>query len=178
MTPKGKFRAVATDYTFAESKQKGTPFVRVPFRVKDGPHEGEYVPWDGFFTEGTAERTIESLRHCGCTFPGDDLSNMEGLGSKDVEIVVEHEEWTNPETNETKTRARVAWVNSLGGGISEEQKMTGSKLTGFAAKMKGALIAQRKKAGVAASSPNAANGRRPAQSGGEEPYDDRPDWAR
>ena len=84
--------------------------------------------------------------------PGGDITNLTGIDANEVEIVVEHEDYENAQ-GEPRTRARVAWVNNPGAfGISEEQKLTGAKLSSFAAKMKGQLLAAAKKT----SSPNGA----------------------
>ncbi len=165
MVPSGRFTARATDGVWGESKNKGTPFVRVSFKIVGGPADGQFVTWDGYFTEATQERTLESLRHCGCAFPGDDVTNLEGIDNQDVSITVEHEKYT-PESGDKagieQTRARVAWVNSLGGGIPTEQQMTDAKKKAFAARLKGAVVMAKK--GTAVSSPNRNGAAKPAAS--------------
>jgi hypothetical protein len=149
MIPSGNHRAKAVKGTYYKSGKKGTPGVRVAFKVIGGEADGQHVNWDGWYTEGTTARTIESLRHCGCTFPGDDITNLAGLDTNEVELVVEHEDFTYEEgerAGETVTRAKVAWVNGAGG-IAEEQKMDDKERTIFAAKMKGALVAARARNG-------------------------------
>lgn len=156
MIPEGKYRARATSGEFGKSKQKGTRYVRVDFEVVDGEEAGQHVRWDGWFTDNTAERTTDSLIYCGCTFPGNDMLNLEGLGSQEVQIVVEHETWTPTEgdkAGQEQTRAKVAWVNQLGfGGVPEDQKLDDSEARAFAQKMKGLLM--QKKRPTAAASPN------------------------
>lgn len=152
MTPIGTYRARAMRGEFGESKKKGTAYVRVPFQIVDGEHKGEVVQWGGYFTDKTTERTIESLRSCGCTFPGDDVTNLEGLGTQDVEVVVEHETYTRDD-GEERMVAKVQWVNGLGG-IPEEQKMSDTRKRSFASQMKGA---------IKATSKPRANGAPPAQ---------------
>lgn len=153
MIANGTYRARATGGEYGESKNKGTTFVKVGFVItKGGEEEGSQISWDGYFTERTQERTIQALKYCGCTFPGGDITNLTGIDANEVEIVVEHEDYENAQ-GEPRTRARVAWVNNPGAfGISEEQKLTGAKLSSFAAKMKGQLLAAAKKT----SSPNGA----------------------
>lgn len=172
MIPVGSYKARAQTGTFAESKAKGTAYVRVPFRIDDGEHKGTTVTWDGYFTENTTERTVEALRNCGCTFPGDNITDLTGLGSAEVEIVVEHEGWEDRDGN-PRTRARVQWVNAPGGGIPEEQLMDERKRASFAAKMKGTVIVAKKKGEPVATAPVSGpkNGpaKKPAQ---REPGDD------
>jgi hypothetical protein len=161
MIADGNYRAKALDGEFANSKNKGTPFVRVRFQFQT-PEGTEVLGYDGYFTEATTERTIESLRHCGCTFPGDDLTNLEGLGSKDVEIVVGHEE-----ANDGSGRMfpRIKWVNALGQGgkVRDEDKMDQGARTAFAKSMKGHLVAARMGSKKAGPAPKAApkNGAKP-----------------
>lgn len=79
----------------------------VQFELLEGPDEGRTITAFLYFTqESNTERSIESLQHCGCTFPENDIYSEEGFGSQDVRLVIEHEEW------EGKTRAKVKWINS------------------------------------------------------------------
>ncbi len=166
----GKHRARGSDGGFGESSQAKTKFVRVPFVITQGEFTGQSVSWDGYFTDGARDRTIQSLRYCGCTFPGDDITNLEGIDKNEVEIVVEHEPYTFPvghaRAGESITRVRVAWVNGGTGGIREEEQMDPAKKAAFAASMKGALVAARMKSGGSASSPNGGK-RAPAPKAGQ-----------
>lgn len=82
------------------------------------PAEGgstRLVYWQGFFTEATVNRTIESLRYLG--FEGDDVySLVGGAGAlpNEVEIVTEMEEY------EGKQRERVQWINRAGRLVAEQ----------------------------------------------------------
>jgi hypothetical protein len=60
------------------------------------------------------------------------VTNLEGLGSRDVRIVVEHKEHNGT------TRAEIAWVNSAGG-VKEEEKMGAGEKSAFKSRMKGLL---------------------------------------
>lgn len=145
MIPKGTYSAKATKGEFGTSKKKGTDFVRVVFQITDGPETGGMVSWDGWFTDKASARTIESLRFCGCSFPNNDITNLSGIDTQTVHIVVEHETFT-PEQGQNagveQTRARVAFVNDPNrGGVPEDQQMGDGAKKAFAAKMKGALIA-------------------------------------
>jgi len=141
MIPKGKHRAFATKGEFGKSKHKGTDFVAVEFEIMgDSPHKGEHITWWGYFTEATQGRVVESLQHAGCTFPNDEITDLEGLGSTEVEIVVEHE------TYEGKTRAKVQWVNEMGGGGPQIVAMAPEAKSAFSSKLRG-LVMMKKKTG-------------------------------
>lgn len=107
MIAEGKYVARAKSAQWSESQMKGTVFVHVEFVTA-----GESVGWDGYMTGKTAERTIASLALCGCTFPGDRISDLTGYDAKEVSITVEHETWTDRD-GATKKRAKVAWINDL-----------------------------------------------------------------
>lgn len=129
----GKYVAVATSAEFGVSKNKGTEYVRVVFDL-EGTQDS--IAWDGYFTEKTAARTIEALRYCGCTFPGDDVTNLAGLGSQRVQLVVELESY------EGKTRPRVKWVNRLGAAGVAQALDDGAKKS-LKARLKGDVAAAR-----------------------------------
>jgi hypothetical protein len=90
-----------------ESKEKKTPRVEVLFEfyADDAAHT---IRWDGYLTDGALDRTLEALRTCG--WAGDDLSDLAGIDTNEVELVIEQEEY------EGKTYDRVKWVNAIGGG--------------------------------------------------------------
>lgn len=106
-------------------------YVTVSFEILDGEDAGQKITWWGYFaTEKNAKRTIESLRYCG--FKGDDLSTVgdQELDQR-VSLTVEHDEYDG------KVRAKVAWVNGLGGGgFKVEKPMAGDELRKFAASLK------------------------------------------
>ncbi len=170
MIPVSTYKAKATGGEWAKSPDKGTRFVRVPFRVEGGEHAGAIVVWDGYFTEKTTERTVEALEHCGCTFPGGNLLDLVGIDSNCVDIVTEHEPYVNKQ-GEEKIRERVKWVNG-GAGLTEEMIMSEQEKKQFAASMKGMLLARGKKKGA---SPNGRAAAAPRNTeGGYEPDEDDP----
>lgn len=123
---------------------KGTEQVVVGFEFQDAPHKGQKIAWYGYFSEATAERTIESLRFCGWT--GDDLFDLSTVGSpesSDVDIVIESEE-----DEQGKRRTRVRWVNRRGIGMALKEKMNEQQARDFAKRMKGAVLAQKQKSGT------------------------------
>ena len=131
MIDAGKYKARAAKGELSESGTKKTPCIAVEFQLLD---TGEFIWWYGYLTEKTETRTLESLQHAG--FAGADIAGdlmAQGLGSRDVELVIEHE------TYEGKTRARVQWVNSADGGGGSA--MPDDKKAAFAARMRGKLLA-------------------------------------
>lgn len=139
----GKFLAKAASYNFGASPKKGTPGCAILWEITKGEHAGTRVPWSGWFTEGTAERTLESLQHAG--YNGDDPSTIvvEQLPDE-VEIVVK------PETFETDqgqqiTVSKVQWVNRAGGGGVQLAALGKAESISFKEKMKGLVLAQRAK---------------------------------
>lgn len=166
MIPKGFYRAKAVKGEFGVTATKGTDYVRVGFVVTDGEFKGQQLSWDGYFTDGTTKRTLDSLRYCGCTFPGNDITNLEGLELAEVSIEVEIESFEKE--GETKSYARVAWVNSLVRGISPELQMDAGKKASFAQRMMGQVaFAKQSKPGVA-SAP--ASGGAPVDAVGKIPF--------
>jgi hypothetical protein len=123
-------RAVATELGLTKG---GNDQIAVELELADGEHSGERIVWYGYFTEKTAKRTVESLRICG--WNGDDIaaSPLPGLGSREVEIVVEMED-----DLEGVPRARVRWINRAGGaGIAMKTPMDDARKRQFAASMRG-----------------------------------------
>lgn len=141
MIPAGKYIARATgQFEFGQSDQ-GSDFVWLNFAITRGELEHENIGAYLYFTteKGTA-RSIESMRYCGCTFPGDDLTNTIGLTANEVELVIEHETW------EGNTRAKVKWINAIGG-VKNEQKMTPGAKASFKDRMRGSLLASKASSG-------------------------------
>lgn len=130
----GTYKAKAVDVELGYA-QTGTPQVAVLFEVLEGDEAGSRITWYGYFTDGTSQRTIESLRNCG--WKGNDLSELEpSLLPDDVQIVVQHQEYNGA------MRAKVAWVNKVGAGtIAMKERMTPEQRKQFAAQMKGACMA-------------------------------------
>lgn len=132
LIPEGTYRARVKSADFGFTS-KGTEQVQVAFDVLDPDYDGQTVLWWGYFSEKTAERTMQSLRYCG--WKGDDVTDLAGVSDNEVEIVVEHNEYNG------KTSARVAWVNRLGGdGVSVKAPMPEDKRKAFAKKMKALAI--------------------------------------
>lgn len=108
--------------------------IGVVFEITEGPRLHQRLTWYGFFTETSAVRTIESLRHCG--WKGDALDKLTGLSDNIVELVTDDEEFNGT------IREKVQWVNR-GGGVAMKDRMTAAQVAAFAAKMMGLVIQQK-----------------------------------
>lgn len=132
---KGTYPAVARkwDLGTTKSQREDNQVVAVQFEIMEGEFAGSFLTWRGYFTEKAEKRTLESLRHCGWTC--NDLSVLTGMGSTQVEIVVDDEQG-----QDGKTYTKVQWVNRAGGaaGIKLNAPMDERQKKAFAARMKGA----------------------------------------
>ena len=136
----GKYRARAIRGDFGFT-QGGKEQVVVEFDLLDDDYQGRKINWFGYFTDKTTDRTLDSLRHCG--WDGVDLQVLTGLGSTEVELIIERKEYNG------KERTKVQWVNRLGSGFQQKAPMGADQAKAFAEKMKGKIIAhgQQYKAG-------------------------------
>lgn len=157
MLSPGTFRAVAIGAVLGMT-ETGKEQIAVQFETLEP--EGERITWYGYFTDGTFERTIESLRHCG--WRGNDLIEFaagrplpEGFGAE-VEIVVDEEEFNG------RTRLKVRWVNGSGG-IAVKNTLDESQARAFSARMKSRVAALQAKNGTRAPAATSAPSMRGAQ---------------
>ncbi len=134
MTP-GTYRAKAKSHKFGRAST-GSEQVYIDFEIASGPHAGKRIPAYLYFTEKTADRTLESLEYCG--WDGGSLKELKGLGSKEVELVIELEK--RQDGNEY---LRVKWINSTGGGVKEELDAGG--LYTLEQRMKGKMLERKQK---------------------------------
>src|ERR1700736_383965 len=108
--PKGYYRGRATGAVLDHTKE-GKPCIVVDFEVLEEGYEGQHIPWYGYFTDASVDRTMDSLRYCGwngddlSVFAGDQPVMVEGLNSQEVSLDIA------VETYEGKTRSKVQWVN-------------------------------------------------------------------
>jgi hypothetical protein len=135
----GYYNAVAVPVDVEKTKvwaqfgtsKKGTRQVVLHFEIIDGPEAGRRLPWIGFFTNDSWQRTMESLRFAG--WSGDDLSALPSMPlDQVVSITVESDEYDG------KTRSRITWVNQPGAGgvLKLAEPMSPDVLRQFAAQMK------------------------------------------
>lgn len=122
-------KADPTTAAFTKSSQKGTMAIECMMVVEPGePCAGERVKWTGYFSERTKERTVESMKYLGCTFPGGKITDLTGLGSIAAQIDVEQEMNQHGQPK----GYRVAWVNDPNAG---GQRVEGDDLASFEAEM-------------------------------------------
>lgn len=144
----GKYKARANgEVVLGKSAEKKTPFIELYFVITEGENAGGEVRWTGYFSEKTAERTIQSLQHCG--WQGEDPSefadgDLHGLDANEVEIVVELEEYEKD--GERRTAPRVQWVNRLGGYLNVQNAMSKDEAKSFGESMRGLVLKMKKKA--------------------------------
>ena len=117
----------------------GKDQIALLFKLLEGPDENRMIPWYGFFTEKTTERTLETLELCG--WEGDDLSDLTGIDRNEVYLVIEHEQ-----DQQGEVRARVRWVNGAGG-IAMQNRMDPAQAASFAQRMRGTVLARRQAKG-------------------------------
>jgi hypothetical protein len=164
MIEKGKYKGRAVgEVVLGFSKEKGTPFIECFFEVTEGRFEGERVRWTSYFTDTpdkngktVAERTVESLQACG--WMGDDVGEfadheLHGLDTHEVQIVVDVGSYQKD--GETKTAARVQWINRLQG-LNLENAMGAADAQAFGARMKGLVLALKQKKPQPAGDPSMA----------------------
>lgn len=115
-----------------DTPDTGNTRLRVLFELLDEAWKNRHITWDGYFTDKTFPRTIESLRHMG--WQGADLDVLEGLDANEVSLVIGTEEY------EGKWRNRVRWVNASAG-LFLKNAMDPVAKKSFAAAMKGRILA-------------------------------------
>lgn len=165
MIPQGNYVAKAVNWDFGVS-DKGTEYIAVEFMITEGEHAGQRRTWRGFFTDKTAERTIQSLRYCG--WAGDNLMQIDDLGKNLVQVVINHESYDG------KTFDRISFVNRLGG-LAIKNKMSDDERQAFAARMRGLALKVPKS--LAEGTPAGEAPQAPAESSGGEPdnFNEEPD---
>lgn len=125
---KGTYVGRACAWELTSSKNTKTEEMLVKFSLEDG----SYVYWDGWLTGRAWQRTVEALKACG--WDGVSIEEMEGMGTKEVELVLEEEEY------EGTVRTKVKWVNAIGGGqMRVARPMEGDERRRFLAKMQARL---------------------------------------
>lgn len=137
--PAGRYNARAVDAKMGRT-QTGKEQVGVLFEIMDPAEQaGTRITWYGYFTEKTVDRTLESLEHCGWN------GNSLGAGDLDtargeVQIVIEHEA-----DQKGEQRARVKWVNSIGG-LQLGEVLDEASIQKLNQQLKGKLLARKQSA--------------------------------
>lgn len=136
MIPAGTYTAKARGFAFGVTAND-KDYVAIDFEISGPQCQGEVIGWRGYFsTEGAIRRTLESLKYAGWTGAQDTIESLPGLGSAEVELVIQHEDY------EGKTYPRVQWVNKLGrGGVALGEEMDAGRKRTFAARLRGHVAA-------------------------------------
>ncbi len=161
----GKHKARATEHQFGRF-ETGTRCVRIQFELTDGEFKGHRISWDGWFTDKTVERTLEALEYCG--WDGASLAKLSGLGDREVELDIEHEE--NQETG--RVYPRVKWVNRLGGmKLKDEQLLNGGEIQNLEREFKAEIMRLRQRSANSTAQPGNARREQRPQRHDALPYD-------
>jgi len=124
-------RGVSADV--GRSKNQGTPYVRVAFEFlnDEGEPTGQGNSWDGYLTDKTYERTLESLKACG--WDGKDWETFNGISNKVVRLTLKKE------TYKDKSFWKIEWVNraSMGRPIDESLRIVGKARRALAEQFSG-----------------------------------------
>jgi hypothetical protein len=139
MINEGRYTARAKSWDFGVTDNNNEQFA-ILFEITDGPEKGQSMTWYGMFLQGIdkngepydmAKQTIETMRICG--WSGDDLMNVDGIDTNEVQIVIRHE------TFEGKTRAKIKFVNKPGG-LGIKNKLPESGRASLAKKFRGLAL--------------------------------------
>lgn len=147
----GTHRAKAVEWALGTS-QSGTEQIAVAFEILSDSHKGRKITWFGYFSEAALERTLSALRTCGWAESCDSIAELTGMGSAEVDLVIEDEVY------EGKTRARIKWVNKVGA-ISLKNPMTHQQKLSLSERLRAAAIKSRE--GLFQAAPKAAYQRPP-----------------
>lgn len=152
MSMQGTHKARAKQWDLGHS-DTGKEQIAVMFEITEGEHAGKHITWFGYFTDATIDRTFDSLRHMGWT--SDNIAELDGLNTNEVEIVIEPEEYQG------KWNDKVKWVNRPSR-LALKNQMNDRDKAAFAARMKGKAMAHRQTYGgprtQAASGPRSNGG--------------------
>ena len=127
----GRHRGVCIGTDHSYSSVKGTPTISLGFRLSVGDaDENRVITAFRYVTPNTEEHVIKDLLTLG--WQGEDMGNINDAElTNEVELVIEHEEF------EGKLRAKVKWINAIGGGmIKSETPMTEAQRADFGRQMK------------------------------------------
>lgn len=95
-----------------DKSSKGTPAIRLKLVVAEGEEAGRSIDYYAWLSDNAVDNSIRTLV-AAFGWDGDLLALQNGVdpfGGKDVEIVVENEMYND------KLRAKVKWLNAIGGG--------------------------------------------------------------
>lgn len=153
----GKYKARCTGEQDVQFGYAGTNSEQVAlvFRITEGEHAGYETTWFGNFgSEDAITLTLKALRACG--WQGDNITDLKGIDSQDVELVFVEE----VSQQDGKTYVRAKYVNKPGGRVEMKKTMDAGARAAFAQKLRGKIVALGQKAGadVARPASRPANG--------------------
>lgn len=127
----GRHRATCFEFEFPEPASGKSQGIALGFRLSDGDvDQGRIITAWKYFSDGALPYTLEALRACGWRGDNPAEITIADLASE-VELVVQHEEY------EGKWRAKVSFINPLGGGmVKAEKRLEGQGLKSFGAAMR------------------------------------------
>lgn len=117
LLPEGRYKARVHDWATGASAAKGTPYVKLGFKIVEGEHKDRIIDWFGWVTDKTMPRLATDL--CAVGYEGEDplvdfaraKSHADVPGTlRDVQVVVRHEEFPQ---GSGRLNARVAFINEL-----------------------------------------------------------------
>lgn len=136
----GSYLAKAIGITGIKAKT-GTQGIQIAFKlIDDGPFKDREIDWVGWMSDSTRERTAESLATAGVTI--DERGKASISPSHVVQLVIEHEEWTNEETGKSGVVAKVRWVNDANRGRTQFSPMEGAQQDQAMLSLRGLLMSQ------------------------------------
>lgn len=143
----GTYPAVALPDTaqFGETPGTHAEFLEVVFRVIDGPEKGSEMKKTFWLTPKAQDYAIKDLRACGCLFPGGDITNLEGLGMKDVEIVVQKQKPKDGEVESKYTEIR--FINDPNAPRRQVPTIAADKKQALRDRLRGAILEAKQEAG-------------------------------
>lgn len=121
-------RAIAGSQQYAVNQKNGNEQIAIDVHVPE--LERDFTTFL-HFSDAAAPYAVERLRACG--WKGDDLSDLSGIDSNDVEVQIKYEVF------EGKERMKVDIVTGGGGRVKLENQMDEKQKRAFAARMKSFL---------------------------------------
>lgn len=131
----------------------GTPQVGIDLEFIGGEHEGAMVTTVLFFSENAKKFSFDRLRALG--WSGDDVGDLTGIDTNEVQAVVKHE------TFDGKERMKVEILTG-GGGMKFEKTMDPAQRRAFGASLRSDAAATRRGPAQPAATANGGGGSRPS----------------
>lgn len=135
----GRFKCkVVQPASWLGESSKGTEYIGIPLEVTEGPRAGDQITWYGYLSDAAFDNTVKRLAEV-FSFDGDLDALVAGRITFDAmpcSIETEIENYTNPESGESKPTCKVKWLNSADGG-SGIKALEAGKVQGLMARMGG-----------------------------------------